>query len=250
MIVYFSGTGNSRYCARFLAQRLGDTAEDATPYLRSGGAAHLTAAQPWVFVCPTYAWRIPRVFRDFLRRSSFSGGKDAYFVMTCGSETGDAQRELPALCAALGLTYRGLFPVAMPDNYLVLFQTPAPEAARESLATVRPRLEEAARLIQRGETLDPLPVKPLDKLKSGIVNQGLYRYFIRTKAFYATDACVGCGKCQALCPLGNIRLQNGRPQWGQNCTHCMACISYCPTKAIEYGKASRGKARYHFPEEL
>ena len=146
MIVYFSGTGNSRYCARFLAQRLGDTAEDATPYLRSGGAAHLTAAQPWVFVCPTYAWRIPRVFRDFLRRSSFSGGKDAYFVMTCGSETGDAQRELPALCAALGLTYRGLFPVAMPDNYLVLFQTPAPEAARESLATVRPRLEEAARL--------------------------------------------------------------------------------------------------------
>lgn len=250
MIVYFSGTGNSRYCAKFLAEQLGDTAVDAAPYLQSGEAAHLTADRPWVFVCPTYAWRIPRVFRDFLRRSSFSGGKDAYFIMTCGSETGAAQQELPALCAALGLTYRGLFPVIMPNNYLILFETPGPEAARECLATVRPRLEEAARLIQAGKTLEPLPVTFLDKLKSGIANYGMYRYYIRPKAFYATDACVGCGKCQAACPLGNIRLVNGRPQWGQRCTHCMACICLCPTQAIEYGKSSRGKARYHFPDNL
>ena len=26
----------------------------------------------------------------------------------------------------------------------------------------------------------------------------------------------------------------------------MACISYCPTKAIEYGKKSVGKPRYTF----
>ena len=27
---------------------------------------------------------------------------------------------------------------------------------------------------------------------------------------------------------------------------CMACICYCPKEAIEYGKKSRGKPRYHF----
>ena len=26
----------------------------------------------------------------------------------------------------------------------------------------------------------------------------------------------------------------------------MACICYCPKEAIEYGKKSRGKPRYHF----
>ena len=41
-------------------------------------------------------------------------------------------------------------------------------------------------------------------------------------------------------------LQNGKPVWGQDCTHCMACICYCPTEAIEYGKMSLGKPRYHF----
>ena len=34
--------------------------------------------------------------------------------------------------------------------------------------------------------------------------------------------------------------------WGKNCTHCMACICYCPKEAIEYGKKSKGKPRYHF----
>ena len=44
----------------------------------------------------------------------------------------------------------------------------------------------------------------------------------------------------------NIHLENGRPVWGKNCTHCMACICDCPKEAIEYGKKSKGKPRYHF----
>lgn len=46
--------------------------------------------------------------------------------------------------------------------------------------------------------------------------------------------------------MNNITLPNGRPVWGDNCTQCMACICYCPTEAIEYGKKSLGKPRYRF----
>lgn len=73
-----------------------------------------------------------------------------------------------------------------------------------------------------------------------------YRFFVKADAFRATDACIGCGKCVELCPLNNIRLENGKPVWGKNCTHCMACICHCPKEAIEYGKKSKGKPRYHF----
>ena len=38
----------------------------------------------------------------------------------------------------------------------------------------------------------------------------------------------------------NIKIQNGKPVWGKDCTHCMACICHCPTEAIEYGKKSVG----------
>ena len=61
------------------------------------------------------------------------------------------------------------------------------------------------------------------------------------------EKCKGCGKCARLCPLGNIRMEEGRPHWGDRCTHCMACLCGCPTGAIEYGRATKGKERYHFP---
>ena len=74
---------------------------------------------------------------------------------------------------------------------------------------------------------------------SGPVNPVFYRFFVKAEAFRATDSCIGCGKCVELCPLNNIRLENGRPVWGKNCTHCMACICYCPKEAIEYGKRAK-----------
>ena len=73
--------------------------------------------------------------------------------------------------------------------------------------------------------------------------------FVHADKFYVTDACISCGKCVKVCPLGNIRLENGRPVWGKNCTHCMACICRCPREAVEYGKHSRGLLRYVFPGE-
>ena len=91
-------------------------------------------------------------------------------------------------------------------------------------------------------------VKIDDRFLSGPVNPLFYRFFVKANAFRAGSGCVGCGRCAEKCPMNNIRLQNGKPLWGGRCTHCMACIGYCPTEAIEYGKKSVGKPRYHFEE--
>jgi MinD superfamily P-loop ATPase len=50
--------------------------------------------------------------------------------------------------------------------------------------------------------------------------------------FSVTDACTGCGTCVKICPVGNIVLSNGRPEWLHHCANCIACYSYCPNKAI------------------
>ena len=41
-------------------------------------------------------------------------------------------------------------------------------------------------------------------------------------------------------------IKDNKPIWGKDCTHCMACICYCPVEAIEYGKKSVNKFRYNF----
>ncbi len=47
-------------------------------------------------------------------------------------------------------------------------------------------------------------------------------------------ACVGCGKCAAVCPLQAHRLQEGEHRLDRTrCTVCGACAAACPSGALE-----------------
>ena len=247
MVVYFTGTGNSRYCAEWLAHAFGDEAVDSFRFIRDGIAAELISEKPWVFVAPTYGWQLPRIFAEFLHSGSFAGNRDAYFVMTCGDDIGNAGAKIETLCALMGLNYKGVLQVIMPENYIALFDAPGREESQKIIADARPTLVSGVSCIREGRDFPGLKAGAIDKLKSGIVNAAFYRFIIKSKSFTASDVCVSCGRCADVCPLGNIQLQEGTPVWGNRCTHCMACICGCPTSAIEYGKASQGRSRYQCP---
>ena len=53
MIVYFSGTGNSRFVAKKLAELTGDELCDATRYTREGKGAEFSKPGSYVFVSPS-----------------------------------------------------------------------------------------------------------------------------------------------------------------------------------------------------
>jgi ferredoxin len=247
MIVYFTGTGNSRWCAEALSRRIGDDMIDAFEYIKTGHRAELRSVKPWVFAAPTYAWRLPRIFSDFLRAGSFSGSRDAYFVMTCGGDIGNAPEKNRLLCQELGLEYRGTLQVVMPENYVAMFPVPGRDEALGIIESARPALRAASARIGMGRELPSWRPGLYDIMKSGYVNSGFYKMFVKADKFLATDRCTGCGKCVKGCVLNNIRLEDGRPVWGSECTHCMACICKCPASAIEYGKKSLGKPRYVCP---
>ena len=248
MIVYFSGTGNSRFCAQFLAHALNDTCFDVFSLIRQGIALELTSETPWVFVAPTYGWQLPRIFTDLIQSGWFSGSRQAYFVMTCGSDIGCAWQENQALCEEKGFLYEGTVPVVMPENYIALFRAPGEAEAQAIRSAARPVLEQCAQQIAAGQPFPPLPAGLPNRLKSGPINRLFYRFLIKSKPFYSTDTCISCGKCAQGCPLNNIQLRDGRPVWGNQCTHCMTCICGCPTQAIEYGRSTRRKVRYQCPD--
>ena len=247
MIVCFSGTGNSRWCAEMLADLLEDDLLDSFQYMRNGIAADLISGKPWVFVSPTYAWRIPRIFREFIRSGSFAGSEEAYFVMTCGDSVGNAAKTNQALCEEMGLRYRGTLEVVMPENYIALFDVPPAAECLNLVRNARPVLERAVREIRAEREFTTDTITPVDRLKSGPVNPLFYRFIVKDKKFRVGESCISCGKCARSCPTGNIELRDGKPVWQGNCTHCMACICGCPVSAIEYGRASVGKIRYQGP---
>lgn len=247
MIVYFSGTGNSRFAAKMIASHIGDKVVDAGTFIKQNRWAELRSERPWVFAAPTYAWQLPRIFADFIRRGSFDGSRTAYFVMTCGSEIGNAATKIKELCWEKGFAYHGVLPVVMPENYIAMFRVPGPDEAFGIIEKAMPLLQRGIECIRQGRAFPDVKAGFADRLRSAI-NPLFYSMFVKTKKFHAIDTCTGCGKCVRDCPMNNISISDRKPRWGSACTHCMACICGCPEEAIEYGKRSRGKPRYQCRE--
>ena len=166
--------------------------------------------------------------------------------MTCGSEIGHAGRYNRSLCQTKGLTDMGTAQIIMPENYIAMFDAPQAEEARRIVAKAQPDLDRSIAAVREGRPFPPPHDRLYDRFMSGPVNPIFYACFVKSSAFTVSEACTGCGQCVRRCPTNSITLRDGRPVWGKGCTHCMACICYCPTSAIEYGKKSLGKPRYHF----
>lgn len=198
MVLYFSGTGNSRYAAQRIADALGGQLLSMNDRIKAGDASPLKTDERLVIVTPTYAWRIPRLVEDWLRRTEFPGAAQAWFVMTCGGEIGNAAQYNHALCQEKQLTDMGTAQIVMPENYIAMFNAPRAEEARQIVAKAEPDIDRAASAIAAGQAF-PAPRNNLyDRFMSGPVNPIFYTIFVKARAFTAGDACTGCGQCAGL----------------------------------------------------
>ena len=247
MILYFTGTGNSKYAAERLAELLDDELISINDKIRAKDKSALTSEKPWVIVVPTYAWQIPKIVEEWIAETELKGSKKVYLVMTCGESTGAAEMMTGILFDYLDMDFCGCEKIVMPDNYFIMFEPPTQEKIKSLLREAETRFEPIAERIRSGEKFDRKKISLLDKIYSIPVNALFYKISVKAKPFYATEKCVSCGHCEKVCPLNNIKLTDGKPVWGKECTHCMACICTCPKEAIEYGKKTQGKVRYRFP---
>ena len=75
MILYFSGTGNSKYVAKRIADALGDALVNLNDRIKASDTSLVETGERVIIVTPTYAWRIPHVVRDWLRKTELRGAK-------------------------------------------------------------------------------------------------------------------------------------------------------------------------------
>ena len=81
MVLYFTGTGNSRYLARRIAEGLEMPLYDLNACIKAGDTAPVQTGRDVVLVTPTYAWRIPRVVLEWLGKTALTGAERIWFVM-------------------------------------------------------------------------------------------------------------------------------------------------------------------------
>lgn len=254
MIFYFSGTGNSRWVAEQLAQKLSDRLIPISESCASGQYSYsLADGEMLGFVFPTYSWGPAPVMVDFIKQMEISGYNEStfvYMVTTCGDDVGlsvDVWRK------ALGnINGCAAYSVQMPNNYILFpgFDVDSKELEEKKKHDAVKRVELIAeKLKQRLHVVDVVE-GACAWLKSRVVYPWFRRYSMTDKKFVVdSDKCTHCGVCVKSCPMQNITQKAGEiPRWHGNCAMCLACIHRCPVRAIEYAKATQNKGRYYFKQ--
>lgn len=264
MIFYFSASGNSRYVAR----RLGAVLDEQVEYMPVVHAASMHPDGKSIgFVFPVYSWGIPGPVVRFIHnlpRTAFAeavGEKciPVWAVLTCGDETGMAPEMLRSLLEERGLRLSFVGSVIMPNTYVLLpgFDVDSPEVRHSKLSAAPERVAVLAEAI-RQLTYDvdgSLPMT-LDvergswpRFKSRLIYPLFRQWGVMPGKWHHNDDCISCGLCVRSCPNQNIAMRGGMPVWSINCCSCLACYHACPRHAVTYGRATRRKGQYRFPDD-
>lgn len=245
MIVYFSATGNSKYVANYIAERLHDR---ALSILECGDRLLLREKEKFGIVSPTYVLRLPSIMEEFLKKVQIEGTEDTYtfFIATYGTTSGNTGKQAEKLLASKGLFLRAKYSIRMVDNWTPGFDLTVPGRVEHYLAGERPQMDRIVRQIRQGDSGDFMETQkhPCPLTVSHIA----YDVTRRTAHFWVRDSCVGCGLCARQCPVKAIELKDGRPTWTLNrCVMCLGCLHRCPKFAIQYGKNTLSHGQYLHP---
>jgi ferredoxin len=243
-IYYFTSTGNSLEIARQIAQKLGDTQLTSMttqpPKKPVGGPNHTVG-----FIFPVYFFGMPRLVKRYIQQLTINPETYLFALATYGGSRYDTLGMLDDVLKKKSTRLSYADSVLMPDNYLVKYDSNSADEIAKKRKNAEAKVAEAVESI-RSRTLKP--VKRDYKLLSRAVNRVIYTNIEGfDKKFKATNACIGCGLCSEICPVQNIKLEDHRPVWRHQCERCLACIQWCPTEAIQYGKKTAQRGRYRNP---
>ncbi|MDE5982464.1 MAG: EFR1 family ferrodoxin [Duncaniella sp.] len=248
MILYFSGTGNSRYVAERLGALLGDK---VVPMFPDKKPAMLADDNRLIWVFPIYSWGVPPIVRRVISTLTITDRPtiDCYMVATCGDDIGHANRMWRRDISRRGWTPVATYSVQMPNNYVCMkgFDVDAPETAESKIAASRQRIAAIAYRIKSRTETDDAVTGSWPWIKTAIIYPWFVRNAMSPRKFRWTEDCISCGKCAHVCPLRNITMDSdNHPSWGDNCAFCLACYHICPRHAVAYSNATKDKGQYFF----
>ena len=171
-------------------------------------------------------------------------------VSTYGMHSGGIAERVAARLTAAGRRVDYYNTVIMLDNALNVFDMDEqrkldPEKrADEQLAAVRADVDARRHYIQ------PATQEEVDFYEGYMKHPFDLHPHADAPLYRVGDACMGCGTCSRVCPMGCIRIEDGRPVYDYDrCANCYACIHACPTKAIRYVRYEEPNpnARYRNP---
>ena len=203
------------------------------------------------FVFPVNYWGLPKIVYDFIEKIDLSNTKYIFAVATMGGFS--RQYVAPLLIELLKPKNKELdaaYNLRIFSNNIWGSKriNPVPstkEKMEKRIKNAELKLEKITEIIRNNQK---------GKVKEGSIYPMKNSYFSFIKEvnsmdekYYTDENCNGCGICQKICPVDNIKLVNEKPEWQHKCQMCTGCLHYCPEKAIQWGEYTVGRDRYNHP---
>jgi ferredoxin len=240
IIYYFSGTGNSLEAARQISDGLGKikmmSMASPVPTAPVGGKGAVIG-----FVFPSYYGDLPRIVRRFVEGMTILPDTYCFAIVTMGLVGSGSITALSSLLSQKQILLNYGKGIVMCKNYILKYN-PDGEARIQKM------------LKKSKSTFENIVKDVMERKQNGVRHlrfgeSKLYKNIEHLdEHFFADEHCKNCGLCEKICPVQNICMVNGKPEWQHHCEHCVACIHWCPTKAIQYGNLTQERRQYHHPK--
>ena len=251
-LFYFSATGNSLEVARCIALKLEETELISIPKVL--GKAVDIEGERIGFIFPVHAWGMPQIVERFIKSLKLSSNQYIFAIVTCAGTQGGTLLQLKHLLQKRGGRLAAGFAIRA-QSHSPLVQVPIEKFViwlnrHNRPVSIENRQEEILKILREKKSYKPeIGAKCSAFLGTAMLHRpvlkALHQYSCK---FFTNQNCGFCGTCEKVCPRANIRTENGKIIWGNECELCFACLNWCPKKAISIQGETVPLVRSHHPK--
>lgn len=263
LILYFSGTGNTKFVAEKINRRLRNKGYSTRcESIEKYEPQEVKSYDLLVFGYPVYGYDMPDFVKSYARQLPPPSSRGVILYSTMAYSSGNSLRKSAQLFMNNDCLVVGSERFLMPGNDHLIITKKESKISKRVLATDynqvpeinnsitkivdridhlsdRQIVDEDVRLPER--SLIYLLFTPIVKLIFGLIKKTVLN------RFRAHESCIDCGLCEEICPADNILVRDGKVEFGNNCYLCLRCINQCPVEAIQITRFTEGKFRYKGP---
>lgn len=265
LILYFSGTGNTKFIAEKISENLSSMGYNHDlKAVENFRPKKLKKYDILIFGFPVYAHDLPLFLKNYVQKLSLPKSKGVILYATKGKKSGNALRRAAKLLRKSEFIPLYTAEFLMPSNDILLAESKdsakvtkilaANFADSDSFNKVTEKIAEKA-VEYAKKDLDTKDINfPSWKFTASIVDPTIQIIFKLLKKILIsklkTDKnCNLCGYCEKICPADNIVIKEGEVEFLDKCYLCLRCINQCPEEAIQISKLTKNKFRYQGPNE-
>jgi len=242
VMIYFSGTGNSKYIAELFSEKMGISCysiEDDVNFEEL-----INSKETIGFCYPIYYSRVPKILREFVSKH-MNALKNKKLIIFCTQQilSGDGTRAFTDLFdkSYIQVIYTEHF--FMPSNIFPIITNQ--EKIAKYVNKAKHKMQRVCQDIKTGK------VKRrgfnIGSRALGLIQAPLLSPCERkaSNSIKITEDCTKCGLCVSICPMNNFTIENNAVKHNHNCTMCARCVNKCPNKAVMV--FFNGKVKKQYP---